>query len=28
VTPTAKFVCAGFCWILVLCLFLRRTDAN
>jgi uncharacterized membrane protein SpoIIM required for sporulation len=28
VTPTAKFVCAGFCWILVLCFFLRRTDAK
>jgi uncharacterized membrane protein SpoIIM required for sporulation len=28
VTSTAKFVCAGFCWILVLCFFLRRTDAK
>jgi uncharacterized membrane protein SpoIIM required for sporulation len=28
VTSTAKFVCAGFCWILVLCFFLRRPDAK
>ena len=28
VTSTVKFVCAGFCWILVLCFFLRRTDAK
>jgi uncharacterized membrane protein SpoIIM required for sporulation len=28
VTSTAKFVCAGFCWILVLCFFLRRPNAK
>ena len=28
VTPTAKYVCAGFCWTLVLCFFLRRTRAK
>jgi uncharacterized membrane protein SpoIIM required for sporulation len=28
VTSTAKFACAGFCWILVLCFFLRRPDAK
>lgn len=28
VTPTAKYVCAGFCWILVLCFFLRRPHAK
>jgi uncharacterized membrane protein SpoIIM required for sporulation len=28
VTPTAKFACAGFCWILVLCFFLHRPDAK
>jgi uncharacterized membrane protein SpoIIM required for sporulation len=28
VTPTAKYVCAGFCWTLVLCFFLRRPHAK
>jgi uncharacterized membrane protein SpoIIM required for sporulation len=28
VTSAAKFVCAGFCWILVLCFFLRRPHAK
>jgi uncharacterized membrane protein SpoIIM required for sporulation len=28
VTPTAKFVCAAFCWILVLCFFVRRPNAK
>jgi uncharacterized membrane protein SpoIIM required for sporulation len=28
VTSTAKFICAGFCWILVLCFFLRRAHAK
>ena len=28
VTPTAKFVCAAFCWILVLCFFVRRPHAK
>ena len=28
VTPTAKYVCAGFCWILVLSFFLRRPHAK
>jgi len=28
VTSTAKYVCAGFCWILVLCFFLRRPHAK
>ena len=28
VTPTAKYVCAGFCWTLVLCFFLRRPRAK
>jgi uncharacterized membrane protein SpoIIM required for sporulation len=28
VTPTAKFVCAAFCWILVLCFFARRPNAK
>jgi uncharacterized membrane protein SpoIIM required for sporulation len=28
VTSTAKFICAGFCWILVLCFFLRRPHAK
>jgi uncharacterized membrane protein SpoIIM required for sporulation len=28
VAPTAKFACAGFCWILVFCFFLRRPYAK
>ncbi len=28
VTPTAKYVCAGFCWTLVLCFFLRSSRAK
>jgi uncharacterized membrane protein SpoIIM required for sporulation len=28
VTPAAKYICAGFCWTLVLCFFLRRPHAN
>jgi uncharacterized membrane protein SpoIIM required for sporulation len=28
VTPTAKYVCAGFCWTLVLSFFLRRPHAK
>ena len=28
VTSAAKFICAGFCWILVLCFFLRRPHAK
>jgi uncharacterized membrane protein SpoIIM required for sporulation len=28
VTSTAKYVCAGFCWILVLCFFLWRPHAK
>jgi uncharacterized membrane protein SpoIIM required for sporulation len=28
VTSTAKFICAGFCWMLVLCFFLRRPHAK
>jgi uncharacterized membrane protein SpoIIM required for sporulation len=28
VTPSAKYVCAGFCWTLVLCFFLRRPRAK
>lgn len=28
VTPAAKYVCAGFCWTLVLCFFLRRPHAK
>jgi uncharacterized membrane protein SpoIIM required for sporulation len=28
VTPTAKYLCAGFCWTLVLCFFLRRPHAK
>jgi len=28
VTPTAKYVCAAFCWTLVLCFFLRRPRAK
>jgi uncharacterized membrane protein SpoIIM required for sporulation len=28
VTPAAKYVCAGFCWALVLCFFLRRPNAK
>jgi uncharacterized membrane protein SpoIIM required for sporulation len=28
VTPTAKYVCAGFCWTLVVCFFLRRPHAK
>jgi uncharacterized membrane protein SpoIIM required for sporulation len=28
VTPTAKYACAGFCWALVLCFFLRRPHAK
>jgi uncharacterized membrane protein SpoIIM required for sporulation len=28
VTPTAKFVCAAFCWSLVLCFFVRHPNAK
>ena len=28
VTPLAKYVCAGFCWTLVLCFLLRRPHAK
>ena len=28
VTPTAKYVCAAFCWTLVLCFFVRRPNAK
>ena len=28
VTATAKYVCAGFCWFLVICFFLRRPHAK
>jgi uncharacterized membrane protein SpoIIM required for sporulation len=28
VTPTAKYICAGCCWALVLCFFLRRPHAK
>jgi uncharacterized membrane protein SpoIIM required for sporulation len=28
VTPAAKYACAGFCWVLVLCFFLRRPHAK
>ncbi len=28
VSPAAKFICAGFCWILVICFMLRSSDAK